>query len=60
VFPDALRRYHELNAQLPRYVVVYRDGVGDGQVPMVQQYEVPQVSESLRELAPEWVIENVT
>ena len=60
MFPDALRRYHELNAQLPRYVVVYRDGVGDGQVPMVQQYEVPQVSESLRELAPEWVIENVT
>ena len=53
VLSDALRRYHEVNAQLPRYVVVYRDGVGDGQVLTVQQYEVPQVSASLRSLAPQ-------
>jgi len=53
VLSDALRRYHEVNAELPKYVVVYRDGVGDGQVLAVQEHEVPQVRESLRNLAPE-------
>ena len=56
---DALRRYHEVNAALPKYVVVYRDGVGDGQVLTVQQHEVPQVRESMRSLAPEWVTETL-
>ena len=50
---NALRRYHEVNAEVPKYVVVYRDGVGDGQVLTVQQHEVPQVSEALRSLAPQ-------
>lgn len=28
----ALRKYHEINGSLPDRVIVYRDGVGDGQV----------------------------
>ena len=28
----ALRKYHEVNGALPDRIVVYRDGVGDGQV----------------------------
>ncbi len=28
----ALRRYHDINKTLPGRIVVYRDGVGDGQV----------------------------
>ena len=28
----ALRKYHEKNNALPDRIVVYRDGVGDGQV----------------------------
>lgn len=28
----ALRKYHEKNSVLPDRIVVYRDGVGDGQV----------------------------
>jgi len=32
VFVGALKKYHEVNAALPERVVVYRDGVGDGQV----------------------------
>lgn len=28
----ALRKYHEVNGGLPDRIVVYRDGVGDGQV----------------------------
>jgi len=53
VLPGALRRYHEVNAEAPKYVVVYRDGVGDGQVLTVQQHEVPQVSAALRSSAPQ-------
>ncbi len=29
---NALRRYHEINGAFPDRIVVYRDGVGDGQV----------------------------
>ena len=29
---SALRKYHEVNGALPDRIVVYRDGVGDGQV----------------------------
>ena len=28
----ALRKYHEVNKMLPERIIVYRDGVGDGQV----------------------------
>ena len=28
----ALKKYHEVNQTLPDRIVVYRDGVGDGQV----------------------------
>ena len=28
----ALRKYHEVNGKLPDRIIVYRDGVGDGQV----------------------------
>lgn len=28
----ALKKYHEVNQALPDRIVVYRDGVGDGQV----------------------------
>ena len=29
---NALRKFHELNGYLPDRIIVYRDGVGDGQV----------------------------
>ena len=28
----ALKNYHEINGRLPERILVYRDGVGDGQV----------------------------
>jgi len=42
-----------VNATLPKYIVIYRDGVGDGQILAVREHEVSQVKESIRELAPE-------
>jgi aubergine-like protein len=42
---DAIRKYFEHNGKkfLPEYIFFYRDGVGEGQVPMVMTYEVPQI-----------------
>jgi len=30
---------------LPRYIFVFRDGVGDGQLRVVKEFEVPQLEE---------------
>jgi len=53
VLSAALRRYFEVNATVPKYVVLYRDGVGDSQIPTVRDYEVPQIKESIQAAAPE-------
>eukprot|EP00064_Thunnus_orientalis_P003717 superscaffoldBa00000315_g3728 len=33
----------KVNHNLPEKIVVYRDGVSDGQLKMVEQYEIPQL-----------------
>ncbi|KAI6073607.1 Piwi-like protein 2 [Aix galericulata] len=40
---DALQRFHEMNHCLPKKIVVYRDGVSDGQLDTVVKYEIPQL-----------------
>ncbi|XP_056427047.1 piwi-like protein 2 isoform X2 [Hyla sarda] len=39
----ALQKFHELNHMLPEKIIVYRDGVSDGQLSVVQNYEIPQL-----------------
>uniref|UniRef100_A0AAQ4PI17 Piwi-like protein 2 n=1 Tax=Gasterosteus aculeatus aculeatus TaxID=481459 RepID=A0AAQ4PI17_GASAC len=39
----ALHKYYELNHNLPEKIVVYRDGVSDGQLTILAQYEIPQL-----------------
>ncbi|XP_068559469.1 piwi-like protein 2 [Cebidichthys violaceus] len=39
----ALQKYYEVNHNLPEKIVVYRDGVSDSQLKMVEQYEIPQL-----------------
>ncbi|XP_013382739.1 piwi-like protein 2 [Lingula anatina] len=39
----AIIKYHELNHSLPDRIVIFRDGVGDGQLGMVADYEVSQL-----------------
>ncbi len=34
----------QVNGCLPDRIVVYRDGVGDGQMHVVREYEVPQMT----------------
>lgn len=38
----ALRAYQKFNETLPERIILFRDGVGDGQINFVQQYEIPQ------------------
>nr|AIY62327.1 piwi [Fimbriaphyllia ancora] len=42
----ALRRYNEIDGDLPDRILIYRDGVGDGQLRTVVEHEVPQLKAS--------------
>ncbi|KAJ8393665.1 hypothetical protein AAFF_G00058840 [Aldrovandia affinis] len=39
----ALQKHYELNHAIPERIVVYRDGVSDGKLPTVEQFEIPQL-----------------
>lgn len=43
----ALKKYFEINNKMPAKVFVFRDGVGDGQLEMVREHEVPQMLQCL-------------
>jgi aubergine-like protein len=43
---DALAKYRERNGILPDRIIVYRDGVSDGQFDAVSTLEVPQIRKS--------------
>ncbi|XP_020631825.1 piwi-like protein 1 isoform X2 [Orbicella faveolata] len=47
----ALRRYHEVNGDLPERIIIYRDGVGDGQLRLVVEHEVPQLKASFQDIS---------
>lgn len=44
---DGLKHYREVNNRLPERIVVYRDGVSEGQIPHVYQVELKQVRDAL-------------
>ncbi|XP_036602756.1 piwi-like protein 4 [Trichosurus vulpecula] len=45
----ALDRWYRYNHSFPARIIVYRDGVGDGQLQTIVDYEVPQLLSSLRD-----------
>ncbi|XP_003780860.1 piwi-like protein 4 [Otolemur garnettii] len=45
----ALNKWYKYNQDLPARIIVYRDGVGDGQLKALLEYEVPQLLSSVRE-----------
>jgi len=47
-----LTAYHKQNGVLPERVIVFRDGVGDGQLQMVNDFELPQITECFRKANP--------
>ncbi|XP_076545274.1 piwi-like protein Siwi [Osmia lignaria lignaria] len=43
----ALARYKDVNNCLPTHILIYRDGVGEGQVPYVHNHEIEQIKSKL-------------
>ena len=55
IFSESLRQYRKCNGnQLPKHIVIYRDGVGDGQIDMVKTYEIPQIEKAFKEFGQEY------
>ncbi|XP_015904269.2 piwi-like protein Ago3 [Parasteatoda tepidariorum] len=44
MFINALKKYYEVNHHLPEKIILYRDGVGDGQMDFISKYEVEQLT----------------
>lgn len=39
----ALKKYFQINGSLPGKIIIYRDGVGDGDLPRVLNFEVKMI-----------------
>ncbi|XP_026198317.1 piwi-like protein 1 isoform X1 [Anabas testudineus] len=51
----ALKDYLKFNNSLPSRIIVYRDGVGDGQLQGVVNYEVSQIIDSIKSMGHDYV-----
>lgn len=51
-FMNALIKYYEVNHKFPQKIVVYRDGVSDGQMATVAKHEVGQFLRTFRHVDP--------
>ncbi|TDH12570.1 hypothetical protein EPR50_G00048300 [Perca flavescens] len=51
----ALKAYLKFNNCLPSRIIVYRDGVGDGQLHSVVNYEVSQIMDSIKSMGHDYV-----
>jgi aubergine-like protein len=50
-FAGALHKYKEYNkGALPQRIVIYRDGVGEGDIPYVYEYEVELLKRELNNM----------
>ena len=45
----ALKEYHSVNGKNPGRIIVYRDGVGDGQIPQVKEQEIGEMKKLFKE-----------
>lgn len=43
-----------MNNRYPNRIIIYRDGVGDGQLETVKNFEVKQLEESFASIAPDY------
>ncbi|KAJ0175571.1 hypothetical protein K1T71_008730 [Dendrolimus kikuchii] len=46
----AVKKFRDKNGELPGRIFIYRDGVGDGQIPYVHRQEVGEIKKKLNEL----------
>jgi aubergine-like protein len=50
----ALKQYHKVNNAYPQTIIVYRDGVGDGQLRHVEDHELAQLKSAFPEINPQY------
>lgn len=50
----ALRKYNEVNQCLPEKIIIYRDGVGDGQLNEVKTVELEQIKQAVKSVNPNY------
>lgn len=43
-----LKKYLAVNQALPGRIFIYRDGVGDGMLEMVEEFEIRQIEEAIK------------
>lgn len=48
----ALRHYQNVNKFVPDRIIVYRDGVGEGQLGSVKEFELEQIKSCFKEVGP--------
>ncbi|XP_069699949.1 piwi-like protein Ago3 isoform X2 [Periplaneta americana] len=51
---SSLKYYYEVNHRFPDRIVIYRDGVGDGQLRVSADYEVPQFESCFQHIGSEY------
>jgi len=56
----ALKNYYRVNSTLPDRIIVFRDGVGDGQLETVHEHEVRQLLECFKRVGEEYKYVTVT
>lgn len=54
LFISSLRKYFEVNHNLPDSIVLFRDGVGDGQIDFVAKYEVEQLTSCYKHFSADY------
>lgn len=55
-FTAALHKFRQENGFVPANIIVYRDGVGDGQLEYVQRYEIGQMLQCFNTMQVQWVL----
>nr|AGJ83331.1 piwi [Oncopeltus fasciatus] len=50
----AVIRFREINKKLPSRIIIYRDGVGESNIPFVLKHEVERIKTRLKDIFPGW------
>ncbi|XP_054153870.1 piwi-like protein Siwi [Oppia nitens] len=49
-FQSGLKRYYDINKKPPQTIVIYRDGVSEGDIEYVYDYELKQITDSIKSI----------
>lgn len=47
-----MKRYYDINKSIPLSIVVYRDGVSEGDIEYVYKYELKQIEDAIKNIIP--------